>query len=417
MIFSKFGHQLTRPSGIVSLMEDLGDALNVNPDLLFLGGGNPALVESFESIVARHLTEIAATPERLHKLIGVYQSPQGDEVLLAELAQYLRETLGWPVTQANIAVTSGSQSAFFSLFNMLAGEGVKAGSHKHIVLPMLPEYLGYADQGLAPDMFRGFLPKTEITGSNRFKYRIDFDALTLDENSAAICISRPTNPSGNVVSDAEVAQLAVLAEAYNIPLIIDGAYGAPFPNIIYGEARCEWQEGGIYVASLSKLGLPGARTGIVVADEATISRLVSVNTVMCLANNNLGVSIMTALLQSGELDQICAQHLLPFYRAKKDHAVACVDRHLAGLPYYLHEAEGAFFLWLWLDELPISSSEVYRQMKELGVLVMDGAYFFYGVEAPSLHTKQCIRLTYCQSEEVVERGVERLGGLLRELYK
>lgn len=33
---SPFGERLSAPAGIVSLMDDLGEALNVNPDILFL---------------------------------------------------------------------------------------------------------------------------------------------------------------------------------------------------------------------------------------------------------------------------------------------------------------------------------------------------------------------------------------------
>ncbi|MBR7512929.1 aminotransferase class I/II-fold pyridoxal phosphate-dependent enzyme, partial [Mycobacterium tuberculosis] len=71
-----------------------------------------------------------------------------------------------------------------------------------------------------------------------FKYRVDFDTL---ENLAelhngeigAICCSRPTNPTGNVLTDDEMARLEAIAKRFDIPLIIDNAYGMPFPNIIY----------------------------------------------------------------------------------------------------------------------------------------------------------------------------------------
>ena len=59
---------------------------------------------------------------------------------------------------------------------------------------------------------------------------------------------------------------------HGIPLIIDGAYGLPFPNILFSEARPHWNENTILVLSLSKLGLPGVRTGIVVAREEIVRR-------------------------------------------------------------------------------------------------------------------------------------------------
>ncbi|EHC98434.1 Valine-pyruvate aminotransferase [Salmonella enterica subsp. enterica serovar Urbana str. R8-2977] len=54
-----------------------------------------------------------------------------------------------------------------------------------------------------------------------------------------ICVSRPTNPTGNVITDEELMKLDRLANQHNIPLVIDNAYGVPFPGIIFSEARPE----------------------------------------------------------------------------------------------------------------------------------------------------------------------------------
>ena len=60
--------------------------------------------------------------------------------------------------------------------------------------------------------------------------------ITYRPNTGAICVSRPTNPTGNVITDDEVEQLDALAQTHNVPLIIDGAYGLPFPGLIYTPA-------------------------------------------------------------------------------------------------------------------------------------------------------------------------------------
>jgi valine--pyruvate aminotransferase len=50
----------------------------------------------------------------------------------------------------------------------------------------------------------------------------------------AICVSRPTNPTGNVLTDDEIARLhASWRSTTDMPLIIDNAYGPPFPGILY----------------------------------------------------------------------------------------------------------------------------------------------------------------------------------------
>jgi valine--pyruvate aminotransferase len=46
-----------------------------------------------------------------------------------------------------------------------------------------------------------------------------------------ICVSRPTNPTGNVITDEELIKLDALANQHGIPLVIDNAYGVPFPGL------------------------------------------------------------------------------------------------------------------------------------------------------------------------------------------
>ena len=47
-----------------------------------------------------------------------------------------------------------------------------------------------------------------------------------------VCVSRPTNPTGNVLSDSEVEQLDVLAKKHGVPLLIDNAYGTETPPFL-----------------------------------------------------------------------------------------------------------------------------------------------------------------------------------------
>src|SRR5690606_26315668 len=108
--------------------------------------------------------------------------------------------------------------AFFYLFTMLAGQ-MPDGTARRVLMPLVPEYIGYADQGLTPTALVSQQPRIDVLGDHEFKYRIDFEAVakTLDrENVGAICASRPTNPTGNVLTDDEVAHLARLASERQI---------------------------------------------------------------------------------------------------------------------------------------------------------------------------------------------------------
>lgn len=418
--FSDTGERLAEPSGIVELMDDLGDALRRADaeSVAMMGGGNPAHIPAVQAIWRRRLQEIVADADQCDRMLSHYQPPAGDLAFRAAVARCLAQKYQWPIGPENVAVTNGGQSAFFYLFHLFAGRS--AGEHRKIVLPMLPEYIGYADQGLDSVFFSGHPPLIQEHGGGTFKYHIDFDALRIGDDAAALCVSRPTNPTGNLLTDQEIARLRELAREREIPLIIDNAYGAPFPNAVFESVRPVWDEGVILTFSLSKLGLPGARTGIVVADAPIIRHVAALTSIVGLANNNIGQAIAGPLVESGELLRISDQLIRPFYLQKSAETQAMVREHFgASFPYRIHRSEGAFFLWLWFPELPISSRELYQRLKQRGVLVIPGDYFFYGLPPSGdawPHRRQCLRVTFSQSTETVARGLGIMAELLREIH-
>jgi valine--pyruvate aminotransferase len=405
MQLSSFGHRFAGESGIVELMSDLGSALNENPDMIFMGGGNPGRLLEVEAIFQQRLEEIMADPGQRHSLFGIYQSPQGDREFRQQMAAFLTREFGWPVAEQNIAISNGSQSAFFVLFNMLAGE-MPDGSHKSIHLPLAPEYIGYADAGLSDNFFTATRPSIELLDDNLFKYHVDFSHLQPGADVAALCVSRPTNPTGNVLTDDEIAHLDEIARERDIPLIIDGAYGLPFPNIVFERAKPHWNDNTVLALSLSKLGLPGVRTGVLVAREDIIEAYTRANTIVSLACGTLGPALARALFASGEIQSISRDYVTPFYRERSQLAVTLFRQKLAGLPYRIHKPEGAIFLWLWFEGLPITSQELYQRLKQRGVLVVPGQNFFVGMDDDWPHRDECIRVSYAQDPAVVARGIE-----------
>lgn len=411
---SAWGEKIAGPSAIFDLMADLGEALNNNPELLFLGGGNPAQIPEVQALFQKHWQEIGADANAVNKVCGIYQSPQGDERLLAQL-QLLFQQQGLAITHNHLAIVSGSQSALFILFNLLAGRTAE-GCLRKILLPMVPEYLGYADQTLETNSFITCRPQVQVTAQNRFEYQLDFAAIEqITEPLGAICLSSPTNPSGNLVSTALLQQLNTWAKSRNLPLIIDRAYGAPFPALEYSPQELFYCDNTIQVWSLSKLGLPGLRTAVVLARPDLIQLVVKANTILNLANNNPGPALMERLIVSGDLQKI-TQDLLPnYYRPQRDYLVQLLDEALDGINYFICEPKGAFFIWLWLPDLPISSRELYELLKSQGLLVMAGEGFFFEWQHSWPHARQCVRLTYCQSKSVLAQAVGILATQLRAL--
>ncbi|MBD9661747.1 MULTISPECIES: valine--pyruvate transaminase [unclassified Pantoea] len=414
MSFSQFGDKFTQHSGISRLMEDMGEGLRT-PGTIMLGGGNPAQIPAMNDYFNQLLMQMHQDGQ-LSEALCNYDGPRGKALLLDALAKMLREELGWPLTAQNIALTNGSQSAFFYLFNLFAGRRAD-GSKKRVLFPLAPEYLGYADAGLEEDLFVSAKPNIELLPEGQFKYHVDFDHLPLNDDVGLICVSRPTNPTGNVITDDELLQLDALAQQHGVPLLIDNAYGVPFPGIIFSEARPLWNPNTILCMSLSKLGLPGARCGIIVADESTITAIGNMNGIISLAPGSIGPAIANEMIVRGDLLRLSQEVIKPFYQAKVSETIAILRRYLPEDRCLIHKPEGAIFLWLWFRDLPISTETLYQRLKARGVLMVPGHFFFPGLEHEWPHTHQCMRMNYVPDAEKIERAVQILAEELEAAFK
>ncbi|ELB1484830.1 TPA: valine--pyruvate transaminase [Vibrio parahaemolyticus] len=413
MQFSKFGEKFNQYSGITQLMDDLNDGLRT-PGAIMLGGGNPAAIPAMLDYFHQASEEMLASGELVAALTN-YDGPQGKDVFVKALAQQFRETYGWDISEKNISLTNGSQSGFFYLFNLFAGQQPD-GSHKKVLLPIAPEYIGYGDAGIDEDIFVSYHPEIELLDNGLFKYHVDFEKLTVDDSVAAICASRPTNPTGNVLTNEEVRKLDKLARENNIPLIIDNAYGLPFPNIIFEDVEPFWNENTILCMSLSKLGLPGVRCGIVIASEEITQALTNMNGIISLAPGSVGPALANHIIAKGDLLKLSSEVIKPFYKQKSQRAVELLQQAITDERFRIHKPEGAIFLWLWFDELPITTMELYQRLKARGVLIVPGEYFFIGQKDEWDHAHQCLRMNYVQDDEMMQKGIAIIAEEVEKAY-
>jgi valine--pyruvate aminotransferase len=424
---SDFGRKLCGPSGINQLMDDLGKPVPENIPICQMGGGNPARIPEVETMYRVQMQKILNHGDDFENLISRYDSPQGRTSFIDAVATYLSATYGWNIGSENIAITNGSQSAFFYLFNMFCGTFSDDGKKikKVVVCPLIPEYVGYADQGIEKDMFVGIPAGWSEYPDHTFKYHIDFEKLELylekNCNVGALCVTRPTNPTGNVLTDDEIRHLSQLALQYHVPLFVDNAYGLPWPDIIFTDtAQPYWDNNVILSMSLSKIGLPSLRTGIIIAQKEIVDAISKMNAIAALSSGSMGQALAADLIRNGTLVQTAKDSVRPFYKNKSVQTQKWIHRYFAGSNYFIHKSEGSIFLWLLLPDLLLPTKSFYQLLKQRGVFVMPGEYFFFGNAPDGLlppveshaHYSKCLRLNYARPEKEIERGIR----IIAELY-
>ncbi len=432
MNFSDFGNKLCSRSGILQLMDDIGRPLPQGVKPYRLGGGNPAMIPEISAMYRQEMEKIMSNGDEFEKLIGLYDSPQGRMSFIEVVAEYLSKTYGWKIGPENVAVSNGSQSACFYLFNLLSGTFTSDGmsKKKKIVFPLAPEYIGYADQGIEEDTFVSIPSTWEEYSDNTFKYHVNFELLEeyLRKNSdiGAICVTRPTNPTGNVLTDTEIKRLSSLAKQYSVPLIIDNAYGLPWPNIIFTDDASPYYDDNVILSmSLSKIGLPSVRTGIIIGPKEIITAIGNLNAIASLASGSFGQALAEKLIKSGILVEKARDFVRPYYENKAKKAAAAFHKYFAGTNYALHKSEGSIFQWLLMKDLSIGTMEFYAELKKKGVIVVPGEYFFFGNDTANglkplcehPHYSKCLRINYAGPEAEVDEGIKIIAETYRKFIK
>jgi histidinol-phosphate aminotransferase len=125
----------------------------------------------------------------------------------------------------------------------------------------------------------GFLGASARYSSLDNDYRVDLDDMTanIDDNTSAVCITNPNNPTGTVLSASDISDFVdslssevtvVIDEAYH-DYVHDPAYQSAVDLVLQGKNV-------VVIRTFSKAyGLAGVRIGYAVGDSSLISRMSS----------------------------------------------------------------------------------------------------------------------------------------------
>jgi len=415
---SQIGERMNKLTGVRAIMKDIMETLRGSgaKDFINLSPGNPLILPQVEQLW-RDITNELLNSKEYGGVVCRYGASQGYEPLIEAVVEDFNTRYGLKLTSRNILITPGSQALYFYASNAFGGV-TGDGQLRKTVLPLCPDYTGYGGVSLNPDAVVSFRPHLEIDSQkHRFKYRLNLDTLKIENDTGCVIFSRPCNPTGNVLTDDEVREIARRAKAVNAPVFVDAAYGPPFPSLNFTPLQPIFDEPIVHCMSLSKAGLPGERIGIAVGDPSIMEALECFQSNACIHSPRYGQAVLARAIKSGQLVNISEEVIRPFYRKKIELLEERFDALMPSVPWYLHRGEGAIFAWLWLDKLPITDTELYQKLKAKGVLVVPGSSFFPGLRDPWEHTKQCIRISLTASEAELAKGVEVISGTVRELYR
>jgi valine--pyruvate aminotransferase len=417
MELSDRGVKMSEITGIRSIMIDIAAAAGEADRWVNLSPGNPAVIpevrQTWQRLEGEALAASFATASCR------YGPSRGADRLVDAIVRYFGRRYGWTLDARNILVGPGSQYLSFVAATVFSGE-LRSG-RRRLVLPSSPDYTGYQGLSLDSGGVAALPPRIVLDEDRYFHYELAEDAIRRREDIGLMLLSSPANPTGRSLRVDELEVLLEVARARDVPLMIDHAYGHPFPQVAADSTEPVLDEHVIHSFTLSKAGLPGERLGFVIGAPEVIDAMVAFTANTALHAPGLVQMVAAEALDRGTLDRLAATVIRPYYRRKRQAAEDLLHKLMPeDVNWRLHASDGGMFCWLWIDEDWFDDLVMYAELKSRKVFIVPGRHFFVdplGSALPGGHARRCIRLSLSADEPVIEEGIGRVAEALEAMSR
>lgn len=175
-----------------------------------------------------------------------------------DLREAFADYLG--VSPDTVLPTNGGAEALF-LAARVAAEG-RRGKKALVLEPTFSEYAAAARAA-------GLEPSRRAARFAESGFRLNFDVLRDLEDTAAVFLCNPNNPTGEALRREEVLEVAERAREAGAVLVVDEAFADFVPEISIAQEVGEYL---LVARSLTKFfGIPGLRLGCLVTEDAELA--------------------------------------------------------------------------------------------------------------------------------------------------
>ena len=386
----------TKRIGVSPTMKVAAEAMRLKAqgvDIVDLGAGEPDFPTPEHVSAAAH----AAIDRNFTK----YTTNSGtDELKRAVCARY-KADYGIDYTPAETIITAGGKQALYNAAMCLFGEGDEVITHMP-GWPTLVEQIKLADA--TPVIVR-------TQAEDGFRLRAESILGAVTPRTRGIVINSPTNPTGALIGEEDMAWIADEAARRRIWILLDLCYerliydATPhnLPSVLVSRMR----DRTVLCGSSSKAyAMTGWRCGWSLGPASLIS---ACNALQSHSTSNVCSITQKAAVAALEGPQGCVTEMLDEYRRRRDQLcewLAVEPRLRVGKP------EGAFYLFIDVsdflspDGLRTTADLAQALLDEARVAITPGEAF----DAPGF-----LRLSYATSLEELRRGTDRILAFVRAL--
>lgn len=324
-----------------------------------------------------------AVDEAYNKHITHYTHSLGDPELRAEIASLYNREYGVNVSPDRILVTSGTSPALLLVTMLLCSPGSE-------VILSNPGYACYKNFVLAAHAKPVYVNLDPAKG---FEYNIEDIKSKINANTAAIFINSPMNPTGAILSDKFMRELATLG----VPVVSDEIYH----GLVYeGKAHSmlEYADDAIVLNGFSKrFAMTGLRLGYLIAPQKYMAALQKMgqNFLICASSTAQKAGIST-LRDKSDYEQ----KMLSTYNKRRLYMI----ERLRSMGFVIpKDPQGAFYIFADASRFTSDSLKfAFDVLENAHVGITPGVDFGTGI------CSHYVRFSYANSLERIKEGLDRL---------
>jgi aspartate aminotransferase len=336
----------------------------------------------------------AAAHAAIDQDFSKYTPVSGIAELRRAICDRYRADYGVEYTDAEVILTAGGKQALFNTALALFGPGDEVITHAPY-WPTLTEQIKLAEA-------TPVVVSTRAEEGFAITARPILDAVT--PNTRGIIINSPCNPTGALISEAELTTIAKEAARREIWVIVDLCYEKliyePVPHNLPKVLSTHCRDTSVICGSASKAyAMTGWRCGWTIAPAAVVA---AENALQSHATSNVNSIAQKAVLKAITGSQAPVKAMLDEYRVRRDnlHQWLTADPRIKCV-----KPAGAFYLFPDFTEVmaagafKTTNDLAQALLDEVRVAVTPGEAF----EAPGF-----VRLSYATSMENLREGSRRL---------
>jgi aspartate aminotransferase len=360
-------------------------------DIVDLGAGEP------DFPTPGHVKE--AAKRAIESDFTKYTAAAGTPELRDAIIRRFAEDFGVDRARQEVIATVGGKQAIFNVLLALVnpGDEVLVSAPYWVTFPQVVHLCGGTPIPVPADEQAGFQITARMIEAH------------LTSKTSLIVLNSPNNPSGSVISAAELLRICEFAAERGIHVLVDECY----QRIVFDGLRpstaaavpSEVRPWVIVAGSLSKTyAMTGWRIGFTIGPEDLVSRILAIQGHE--TSNPNSVAQMAAI-EALRGPQDCVEQMRREYQRRRDFFVPALNR-IPGVR--CPTPQGAFYAFASirgiLDGLvPTSDAFAARLLEDAGLAVTPGTGF--GAEG-------YIRLSFAASMTTLEEAVRRLDVFVRK---